>query len=243
MLYQLDKRHNLVCSMIFGYSHLQCKDMNPKLYDEAYRKRLHKEFEAYEPEQTYWSLNQGTSLALITLFLVSFIFALKDVIKKRLCSFDTQESRDFQGLSWFNPQSSMRKEGVKRDFVPRYCERITPEEFEYQSMVLTKREVNKLVNSDGYQLFAQIKGNNPADWNWQIRDRQLGIYPPSSSSASATEYEESKTSSYIQYPPGTRIVASVQPKKQEYDLGKEIAKIDSELLLDQKQYQPEQKLF
>ena len=60
----------------------------------------------------------------------------------------------------------MRKEGVKRDFVPRYCERITPEEFEYQSMVLTKREVNKLVNSDGYQLFAQIKGNNPADWNW-----------------------------------------------------------------------------
>jgi hypothetical protein len=34
--------------------------------------------------------------------------------------------------------------------MPRYCERITPEEFEYQRTVVTKREVNKLVNSDGY---------------------------------------------------------------------------------------------
>jgi len=79
--------------------------------------------------------------------------------------------------------------------VPRYCERISPEEFEYQRTVVTNREVNKLVSSDGYKLFAQIKGKNPADWNWQIHDRQLGLYPPSSPSSTPghSEYEESKT--------------------------------------------------
>ncbi len=71
-------------------------------------------------------------------------------MNNRLYSFDTQESRDFWGLQWFIPTSSTREEGVRRDFMPRYCERITPEEFEYQRTVLTKREVNKLVNSDGY---------------------------------------------------------------------------------------------
>ncbi len=81
--------------------------------------------------QTYWALNPGTSLLLITLLLVSLIYALKQVVNNRLYSFETQESRDFWGLEWFNPASSMRKEGVRRDFVPRYCESITPEEFEY----------------------------------------------------------------------------------------------------------------
>ena len=136
--------------MLFGYLHPYCKDLNPKLYEDAYRQRLHKEFEAYESIQTYWALNPGTSLVLITLLLVSLIYALKNVVKNRLYSFETQESRDFWDLEWFNPTSSMREGGVKRDFVPRYCERITPEEFEYQSTVVTKREVNKLINSDGY---------------------------------------------------------------------------------------------
>ena len=140
--------------MIFGYYYPYCKDLDPKLYEEAYRQRLHKEFEAYESIQTYWALNPGTSMALITLFLVSMLYALKKVVKDRLYSFETQESRDFWGLQWFNPSSSTREEGVRRAFVPHYCERITPEEYDYQRTFLTKREVNKLVNSDGYKLFA-----------------------------------------------------------------------------------------
>ncbi len=89
-------------------------------------------------------------MLIITLLIVSLIYALKQVVNNRLYSFETQESRDFWGLEWFNPTSSTREDGVKRDFVPHFCERISPEEFDLQRTVLTKREVRKLVNSDGY---------------------------------------------------------------------------------------------
>jgi hypothetical protein len=93
---------------------------------------LHKEFAVYEPVQRdSWSLNPGTSLLLISLFLISFLFALKRVLQNRLYDFDTQESRDFWGLEWFNPGRSDHEGGVRRDFVPRFCERISSEEFEY----------------------------------------------------------------------------------------------------------------
>jgi len=41
IVYYLDKSHNLVCSMIFGYLNPYCKDLNPKLYEDAYRHKLH----------------------------------------------------------------------------------------------------------------------------------------------------------------------------------------------------------
>lgn len=38
--------------------------------------------------------------------------------------------------------------------------------------------MQKLVNSDSYRLFAEIKGTNPTAWNWQAHERALGMLPP-----------------------------------------------------------------
>ena len=57
------------------------------------------------------------------------------------------------------------------------CERITEEEFDYQSTMTSKKEILKLVNSQDYQRMMREKGANIAAWNWQAYDRAQGILP------------------------------------------------------------------
>ena len=57
------------------------------------------------------------------------------------------------------------------------CERITQEEFEYQTKVLTKQSIRQLVTSDAYERLMAVKGNDPANWNWQLHDKQEGYFP------------------------------------------------------------------
>jgi len=46
------------------------------------------------------------------------------------------------------------------------CEKISEEEYDFQSRVLTKQEIRRLVNSDVYKRLLEVKGNDPANWNW-----------------------------------------------------------------------------
>lgn len=58
------------------------------------------------------------------------------------------------------------------------CERISEEEFEYHSRVTTRQEIRKLATSEAYEQHAAARGNDLAQWNWQARDKQDGIFPP-----------------------------------------------------------------
>lgn len=57
------------------------------------------------------------------------------------------------------------------------CERITEEEFEFQARILTKQEIRKLVTSPAYERVLAAKGKDPANWNWQLHDKQEGFFP------------------------------------------------------------------
>ena len=57
------------------------------------------------------------------------------------------------------------------------CEKITEEEFEAQSRTYTSNEIRKLVNSRVYENLMQVKGKDPANWNWQVHDKQEGFFP------------------------------------------------------------------
>lgn len=57
------------------------------------------------------------------------------------------------------------------------CERITEEEFEYQTKVLSKQSIRQLVTSETYERVMAVKGNDPANWNWQLHDKQEGYFP------------------------------------------------------------------
>lgn len=57
------------------------------------------------------------------------------------------------------------------------CERITQEEFEYQTKVLSKQNIRQLVTSEAYERLMAVKGNDPANWNWQLHDKQEGYFP------------------------------------------------------------------
>ena len=46
------------------------------------------------------------------------------------------------------------------------CEKISEEEYDFQSRVLTKQEIRRLVNSDVYKRLLEVNGNDPANWNW-----------------------------------------------------------------------------
>lgn len=57
------------------------------------------------------------------------------------------------------------------------CEKISEEDYDFQSRVLTKQEIRRLVNSDTYKRLLEVKGKDPANWNWQIQDKAQGFFP------------------------------------------------------------------
>lgn len=64
------------------------------------------------------------------------------------------------------------------------CERITEEEFDYQTSVTTRKEILKLVQSDAYKRAMRQKGSDAAAWNWQLYDKAQGIFPNEEAKAS-----------------------------------------------------------
>ena len=46
------------------------------------------------------------------------------------------------------------------------CDKVIPEEYEYQSSIGTKRAVNGLTNSSSYQAMLRKKGDEVEGWNW-----------------------------------------------------------------------------
>ena len=61
--------------------------------------------------------------------------------------------------------------------VKNSAEKITEEEYDFQSRVLTKQEIRHLVNSDAYKRLMEAKGNDPVNWNWQLHDKSQGFFP------------------------------------------------------------------
>ena len=67
-----------------------------------------------------------------------------------------------------------RDSSIKEEVIPEsklYCEKISRDEFDYQSEMLTRGEIQKLVSSDGYHKIAQSTGNDLTKWNWQAYEK------------------------------------------------------------------------
>jgi hypothetical protein len=82
-----------------------------------------------------------------------------------------EEAADMQS----EENMSIRSESVSKG--AGGCARITEEEFEFQSKVLTKEAVRELVNLDAYERLMAVKGTDPANWNWQLHDKAEGYFP------------------------------------------------------------------
>jgi hypothetical protein len=82
-----------------------------------------------------------------------------------------EEAADMQS----EENMSIRSESVSKG--AGGCARITEEEFEFQSKVLTKEALRELVNLDAYERLMAVKGTDPANWNWQLHDKAEGYFP------------------------------------------------------------------
>lgn len=74
-------------------------------------------------------------------------------------------------------QVSSQNEGGSEKCGHLGSEKITEEEFEYQAKVLSKQSVRQLVTSEAYERLMTVKGTDPANWNWQLHDKQEGFFP------------------------------------------------------------------
>jgi hypothetical protein len=103
--------------------------------------------------------NENNRLFLGSLAIFCLLLAVKRTLRRLMnpdisLEFDAER---FWNLSWFrpnNPYNQARRLGVQHIASGRSCERISNEEYEYQAKVLTRAEIRKLVNSDGYKLYA-----------------------------------------------------------------------------------------
>ena len=51
VLYHLDRKYDIVCSMIFNYQHPKCREYDYAQYQRGFREKLHQEFDAYVPPE------------------------------------------------------------------------------------------------------------------------------------------------------------------------------------------------
>lgn len=64
---------------------------------------------------------------------------------------------------------------------PQYCQRIEPQDFEWQREVYTEMKKDELYRSPEYKEALQRKGHSEESWNWQKREdlrKKMGL-PPS----------------------------------------------------------------
>ena len=124
-------------------------------------------------------------LLLLTVLIVSFVLALKEILLKRKLRKETSIAQA-EEMQRGNQQShklgfiESDSEDQVRDIHQKGflgCERISPEEFNFQSDFNTRKEVLKLTNSDAYKEAMRAKGGKIEKFNWQVADRAEGFLP------------------------------------------------------------------
>jgi hypothetical protein len=113
----------------------------------------------------------------VALAVFSLVLAVKKVLDDRNRASE-EEDREIAGLGGATATNGgvlKTSAGVSSASVG--CERITAEEFEFQRDFNTKQEIRKLLATEEYQGAFEDTGSDPANWNWQLKDRQEGFLP------------------------------------------------------------------
>lgn len=98
----------------------------------------------------------------LAVLIITFLFSAKRVYDRRSqASLANKEDR------------SVIKAAEGREI----CQKISQEEYGFQSTIVTRQEIHRLINSDAYKRTVQTKGSNLEEWNWQAKERQMGILP------------------------------------------------------------------
>lgn len=113
---------------------------------------------------------------VLAVVIISFLISAKRVYQRR------QDAK--QRIREENKQINTSN-GVE------ICEKVSLEEYDYQSTVLTRQEVNKLINSEAYKQAFKAKGANIEEWNWQAKDRSNGILPKPDAETQLSSEEDS----------------------------------------------------
>lgn len=116
----------------------------------------------YPTIDTQWTL-------LMAFIVLSLVLALKRVYQRRNATI--AKEKEEQAVDAAAQSQSRHSRQSSR------CEQISKEEYNYQSSVVTRNEIMKLVHSEDYKDHMQAKGGELENWNWQANDRKNGIYP------------------------------------------------------------------
>ena len=208
-MYHLDKND------FFGKLRLQTRECyaTTKTFINQQRDYLLEQSEAKE-----W-IPQGDNLMILigTLLMVSILALIKQLqlraLAKRIqrqMEIEEEQRRQEEEAAALQSEDNL---SMKSDFDTDQtckCQRITEEEFEFQAKVLTKESIRHLVSSDAYERVMAVKGNDPANWNWQLHDKQEGYFPTN---------EEDKFEG----------AGASERAIDDFELHKQIAKVDEDL--------------
>lgn len=120
-----------------------------------------------ELKNTIKSENQGESdspaftMFTLSVLILSSILAFKRVSQRN--QLDPEEIRAREQR--IHEREIIRRVELMGKNV-NACEKITEEEFDYQANATTKREIQKLVNSQSYKEAQARKGLSQSAWNW-----------------------------------------------------------------------------
>ena len=104
-------------------------------------------------------------LALGTICIMTILVIMKKIYAKKQLQIFLELKREEEEAKRRAEESS-DEESDEDNHAKNSLERITEEEYDFQSRVITKQEIRNLVNSDVYKRLAEVKGRDPANWNW-----------------------------------------------------------------------------
>ena len=117
-------------------------------------------------------------LALGTLVVMSILIIVKKIYaKKQLEAFKKLVKQEEEAKRRAQESSDEELEPEDENAVKNSCEIIPEDDYDFQSRVLTKQEIRHLVSSEQYKRLLEVKGRDPANWNWQVQDKSQGFFP------------------------------------------------------------------
>lgn len=117
-------------------------------------------------------------LALGTLAIMSILIIVKKIYaKKQLEAYIKLVKEEEEAKRRAEESSDEELEPEDENAVKNACEKIAEDDYDFQSRVITKQEIRHLVSSEPYKRLMEVKGRDPANWNWQVQDKSQGFFP------------------------------------------------------------------
>ena len=126
------------------------------------------------------------TITIIVIGLVTWYFSSNENNDDDI-DVDNNEGPQYDDNIYFNSSNNKKKTNYLKP--KSYCYKTNTDTYDKITKINTLKEINKLYKTQKFKEMYEEKGDNPANWNWQIRERLENVEQLSESQIGSDDLE------------------------------------------------------